>query len=127
MTLVVGIKEFKTMNAEELDKEFKRISEVLSQQFGDGAAIDMQGILFLIGVQELGMGFQKFKKDDKLAVMHIAICTLLERYGYYEFEGRDDDNWPHFKLNEKLPPLKPAQQHLLMRDAIVEYFKEQGI
>jgi hypothetical protein len=115
------------MNAEELDKEFKRISEVLSQQFGDGAAIDMQGILFLIGVQELGMGFQKFKKDDKLAVMHIAICTLLERYGYYEFEGRDDDNWPHFKLNEKLPPLKPAQQHLLMRDAIVEYFKEQGI
>jgi hypothetical protein len=87
----------------------------------------MQGILFLIGVQELGMGFQKFKKDDKLAVMHIAICTLLERYGYYEFEGRDDDNWPHFKLNEKLPPLKPAQQHLLMRDAIVEYFKEQGI
>lgn len=115
------------MNAEELDKEFKRISEVLSQQFGDGAPIDMQGILFLIGVQELGMGFQKFKKDDKLAVMHIAICTLLERYGYYEFEGRDEDNWPHFKLNEKLPPLKPAQQHLLMRDAIVEYFREQGI
>lgn len=127
MTLVASLKEFKTMNAEELDKEFKRISEVLSQQFGDGAPIDMQGILFLIGVQELGMGFQKFKKDDKLAVMHIAICTLLERYGYYEFEGRDDDNWPHFKLNEKLPPLKPAQQHLLMRDAIVEYFKEQGI
>jgi hypothetical protein len=115
------------MNAQELDIEFKRISGVLSQQFGDGAPIDMQGILFLIGVQELGMGFKKFKKDDKLAVMHIAICTLLERYGYYEFEGRDDEHWPHFKLNEKLPPLKPAQQHLLMRDAIVEYFKEQGI
>ena len=52
------------MNTEELDNEFKRISEVISKQFGDGAPIDMQGILFLIGVQELGMGFQKFKKDD---------------------------------------------------------------
>lgn len=114
------------MNNEELDKEFARIAAILSKDFGDGEPIDLQGILFLIGVQELGMGFQKFKKDDKLAVMHIAICTLLERYGYYEFEGRDEDNWPHFKLNEKLPPLKPAQQHLLMREAVVEYFKEQG-
>lgn len=115
------------MNNEELDKEFKRISEVLSKQFADGEPMDIHGILFLIGVQELGMGFKKFKKDDKLAVMHIAICTLLERYGYYEFEGRDEEHWPHYKLNEKLPPLKPAQQHLLMREAIVEYFKEQGI
>jgi hypothetical protein len=113
------------MNAQELDLEFKRISADISERFGDGAPIDMQGILFLIGVQEVGKGFQKFKKDDKLAVMHVAICTLLSRYGYYEYDGHDADGWPHFILNEKLPPLKPAQQHLLMREAIVQYFTEQ--
>ncbi len=99
------------MNNEELEKEWNRIVERLSADFGGGEKIDLQGILFLIGVQELGMGYQKFKKDDKMAVIHIAICTLLEPYGYYEFVGRDEELWPHFKLNEKLPPLKPAQQH----------------
>lgn len=112
------------MNKEELDIEWNRIVKKVSAEFGVEA--DMQGILFLIGVQELGQGFRKFKKDEKLEVMHIAICTLLSRYGYYEFEGQDTEGWPHFKLNEELPPLKPGQQHTLMRDAIVEYFKELG-
>lgn len=110
------------MNKEELDKEWNRIIKKVSTDFGMEA--DMQGVLFLIGVQELGQGFRKFKKDEKLEVMHIAICTLLSRYGYYEYEGHDSEGWPHYKFNEELPPLKPAQQHTLMRDAIIEYFKE---
>lgn len=83
---------------------------------------DIQAILFLIGVQELGGKHQKFSKNQKLDVMHVAICTLLSQYGYYEYEGNDADGWPHFKATEKLPHLKPMQQNLLMRQAIVEYF-----
>lgn len=109
----------------ELEQEFDKVREALSEQFGQ--ELDMQGILFLVGVQELGKGYRKFKKDEKLNVMHIAICTLLEPYGYYAFEGLDKDGWPHWKVNEKLPPLKPAQQGRLMMQAIVEYFKEKGI
>lgn len=93
----------------------------LAPQFGED--IDEQAILFLIGVQELGKGNVKLKKQEKLDVMHIAICTLLTPYGYYEYEGLDKDGWPHWKVNEKLPPLRPIQQELLIRQAIVEYFK----
>ena len=44
--------------------------------------------------------------------------------GFYELEGLDQDGWPHWKSSDKLPHLKPAQQHTLMREAIVEYFAE---
>lgn len=109
------------MEKEEAEKEFNNVLDSLAKQFGDD--IDEQAILFLIGLQELGKGKVKLSKNEKLDVMHIAICTLLTPYGYYEYEGLDKDGWPHWKVNEKLPPLKPAQQQLLMRQAIIEYFK----
>ena len=108
------------MNKEEVDQQFEKVLDSLAPQFGTD--IDEQAILFLIGVQELGKGNLKFTKSQKLDVMHIAICTLLSPYGYYEYEGLDKDRWPHWKVNEKLPPLKPNQQQLLIKQAIVEYF-----
>lgn len=109
----------------ELENNFKEVLKNLSGQFGDD--IDIQGVLFLIGVQELGKGPVKLSKNGKLDVMHIAICTLLEPYGFYEFEGNDEDGWPHWKINSKLPSLKPGQQLQLMKQAIVDYFKNKEI
>src|SRR5690606_39403150 len=70
-------------------------------RFGEGEELDLDAIIFLVGVQELGMGFRKFKKDEKVNLMHIAICRVLEPYGYYEYEGRDADGWPHYKVLER--------------------------
>jgi hypothetical protein len=110
------------MTDTDLEQEFKLTLGKLEDQFGP--ELDMQGILFLIGVQELGKGKRKFSKDQKLEVMHIAICTLLTPYGYYEYVGNDEEGWPHFKATAKLPHLKPAQQGQLMKEAIVEYFRK---
>jgi len=101
--------------------EYKNVLIQISKQFGDD--IDIQGLLFIIGLQELGKGKIKLSKNEKLDVMHIAICTLLSPYGYYEYEGLDKDGWPHWKTIENLPPLKPAQQQEIIKQAIVEYFK----
>lgn len=107
----------------EIEKQWQEVCKKLSLQFDQD--LDLQGILFLIGVQELGKGHKIFSKDEKLALMHIAVCTLLTPFGYYEFAGRDEQGWPHWNLNEKLPPLKPMQQELLVKEAIVDYFKEE--
>jgi hypothetical protein len=40
--------------------------------------------------------------------MHIAICRLLEPYGFYEFY--DEERWPHYRVKEELPPLKAGEQ-----------------
>ncbi len=109
----------------EHEKQFKDVLKALSKQFGDD--IDLQAVLFLIGVQELGKGPIKFSKSAKLDVLHIAICTLLAPYGHYEYEGLDKDGWPHWKVVENLPALKPGQQLYLIKQAVIDYFKNKEI
>ncbi|MBR9830895.1 hypothetical protein GQN54_02245 [Cryomorphaceae bacterium S-15] len=109
----------------EFEKKWKEVVEIVEKRFGEG--VDMQSLLFLIGVQELGHGPKKFTKDQKLDVIHVAVCTLLSRFGYYEFEGIDKDEWPHWKATNKLPYLKSSQQTQLMKQAIVEYFEENKL
>ncbi len=113
------------MNKEELREKWNNIVKELSQKFADGDEMDLDSIIFLIGVQELGLGLRKFKKDEKINLMHIAICRLLEPYGYYKFTGRDDDGWPHFEIMESLPALKAGEQSYLMKEAVVMYFENQ--
>jgi len=96
----------------------------LTQQFAEGDDLNIDGVIYLIGVQELGQGHRTFKKDEKLNLMHIAICKLLEPYGYYEFDFFDKQGWPHYKILTELPILKPGEQSILMKEAIIGYFDQ---
>lgn len=109
-----------------LKQEWESVVKFLSDKFADGDTLDLDAILYLIGVQELGKGIQSFKKDEKINLMHIAICRLLEPYGYYEFDFIDPDGWPHYKTLEELPTLKPGEQTILMKEAIVKYFSSEN-
>lgn len=111
---------------EQLKERWGTLQEKLSRQFADGDLLDLDAIIYLIGVQELGQPHRKFKKDQKLDLMHIAICRLLEPYGYYEFDYFDEESWPHYKILETLPALKAGEQSVLMKEAIVQYFLEKG-
>ena len=112
---------------EELKERWDRLVKLLSDQFSDGDPLDLDSIIYLIGVQELGQLKRKFKKDDKVNLIHIAICRLLEPYGYYEFDYFDDDGWPHYKTIEALPMLKAGEQSILMKEAVVGYFLEKEV
>ncbi|MFS4454558.1 hypothetical protein [Maribacter sp. 2304DJ31-5] len=98
----------------------------LSAKFSDGDLLELDAIIYLVGIQELGQYHKKYKKDEKVNLMHIAICRLLEPYGYYEFDFFDADGWPHYKIKEELPALKAGEQSVLMKEAIVDYFMEKG-
>ena len=74
-------------------------------------------LLYLIGIQELGSGMQKYSKDDKINILHIAVCRLLEPFGYYKFTHYDDDGYPHFVELQTLPELKPNEQQILMNQS----------
>lgn len=110
---------------EQLKKNWQELVEKLSAQFADGDPLELDAIIYLIGVQELGQHQRTFKKDHKLDLMHIAICRLLEPYGYYEFEFFDEEGWPHYITKEELPALKAGEQSVLMKEAIVGYFLER--
>jgi len=109
----------------QLKERWEKLVQMLSDQFSQGEDLDLDAIIYLIGVQELGKVHDKYKKDEKLNLMHIAICRLLEPYGFYEFDYVDKDGWPHYRVREELPPLKAGEQSVLMKEAIVNYFLEK--
>lgn len=106
----------------ELNEEWSRLIIRLERQFGEG--IEIEGIMMLVGIQELGTGFRKFSKDEKLDVLHVATCTLLEPLGYYKYTGTDEEGWPHWEPVNALPSMKAMEQKQLMKKALVQYFKE---
>jgi hypothetical protein len=111
-------------NSTSLKDQWNYLVEKLTQQFSDGDVLNLDSIIYLIGVQELGQGKKAFKKDEKINLMHIAICKLLEPYGYYEFDFFDKDGWPHYKIVTDLPNLKPGEQAVLIKEAIIHYFED---
>ena len=109
----------------QLKERWEELTRKLSDQFADGDDLELDAIIYLVGLQELGQLHRRFKKDEKVDLMHIAICRLLEPFGYYEFDYYDQEGWPHYKLLESLPSLKPGEQQVLMKEAIVMYFLEK--
>ena len=109
-----------SLDLQNLKTKWEDLCNKLGDKFGEEP--DLQVVLFLIGVQELGKGPQKFSKDEKQDLMHIAVCRLLSTFGYYELAGHDQDGWPHWQLLNKLPPLTLREQDLLLKQAAVEYF-----
>jgi len=84
--------------------------------------IDLKGVLFLIGVQELQKGIVSFTKEEKQDILHLAVCKLLTPYGYFKFEKVDEDGWPHWIELKAIKNLSGKQQDLLIKEAIIAYF-----
>jgi hypothetical protein len=86
---------------------------------------DLNAVLFIIGMQELGKGPRLFSKEEKQDLMHIAICKVLSLAGYYELEGQDAEGWPHWKLVKKLPHFDLLEQEKLLKMHVLEYFEKE--
>jgi len=109
---------------EQLVAEWEELLNVLENVLGKRPA-DLNGVLFLIGVQELGKGPITFTKEQKQDLMHIAICKVLSLSGFYELEGLDKDGWPHWRVVEKLPHFSLISQETLLKMHVIRYFKEE--
>ena len=92
-----------------------------------GKTPDLNGALFLIGIQELGQGVREFSKEEKQDLMHIATCRLLSAAGYYRLEGLDEAGWPHWEPVKTLPELTLKEQEQLLKMQVADYLSESGI
>ena len=107
-----------------LDEKWDEVEQILSERFGKTP--DMEATLFLIGIQELGQLNRRFSKEQKPDLMHIAVCTLLSKSGYYRREGTDEEGWPHFTELKKVTGLTAAEQERMLKQHIVTYFENNG-
>ena len=88
---------------------------------------DVETVLFLIGIQELGDIKEKFTKEQKQDLMHVAVCTVLLPSGFYEVEGVDEDGWPHFKQLKAMPEMNTYEQEAFLKDHILLYFQNHDL
>ena len=93
----------------ELERKWQRLRVKLKDTLGKKPK-DLNGVLYLIGLQELGKGNLEFTKVQKQDLLHIAICKVLSLSGYYTLEGLDEDGWPHWKNAKKLPQFDLLEQ-----------------
>jgi len=103
-----------------LNKKWEKLLIKLQSEIT--ADLDLKGVLFLIGVQELQQGIKEFNKEEKQDLLHLAICKVLSPYGYFKFEKLDNDGWPHFTELKPIKNLTEKQQDLLIKQAIITYF-----
>jgi hypothetical protein len=109
---------------EDISIRWLKLRIKLKEQFG--IKPDMDGVLFLIGIQEFGSGKQEFTKEQKQDLMHIAVCSLLAQSGYYVLDGYDEENWPHFTQLKALPDFNMFEQENFLKDHALLYFQQLG-
>ena len=106
---------------DDLQQRWWNLEAKLAERFGKKP--DMEAILFLIGMQETNFIKEKITKEQKQDIMHIGVCTLLQKAGYYKFLYHDEDGWPHFERVRGMPRLESTEQENLLKTQIIDYIK----
>ncbi|MFY0643930.1 MAG: hypothetical protein JXR19_05640 [Bacteroidia bacterium] len=106
------------------DKWFK-IRELIQTKFNK--APDISAILFIIGMRELGVAHTNFTKEQKVKLMHIAVCRVLSYSGHYKLIKTDKLGWPEWELVEKLPYQDLFEQETYLRHHIIHYFEDEEL
>lgn len=112
------------MESWKLEFDWLRIRHLIKDRFQRDALPDLNGVLFLIGIQELGRWKERFTKEEKQDLMHIGVCRLMSYGGYYEFAGRDADGWPHWRKIRPIAVQGLEEQENLLKTYAISYFTE---
>lgn len=106
----------------DFDPEWIAVLKKVQERFGKKP--DLQALLFLIGLQELGQVLEKVSKEQKQDLMHIAVCRLLSEQKLYRYIGRDDEGWPHYEATAALPQLSVDEQERMLKRQVIRYFAD---
>jgi len=110
---------------DDLQQRWWQLEAKLMERFGKKP--DLETVLFLIGIQEFGQIREKFTKEQKQDLIHVAVCRLLSQSGYYELEKTDDEGWPHFKQVKSMPEMSSIDQENFLKDHILLYFENNDL
>lgn len=113
------------MSKDMLTQRWVELESNLVERFGKKP--DLNAILFLIGIQEFGQLRDKFSKEEKQDLMHVAVCHLLSSSGYYALDGHDSDGWPHYRQLKALPELTMFEQENFIKDHVLLYFEQNEL
>jgi len=106
------------------DFEWLQLRHMLKDSFRRKELPDLEAILYLVGIQELGRIKEEFTKEEKQDLIHIAVCSLLSQDGYFRWVGRDDEGWPHYEQSRLLKTISIEEQEALLKTKLLQYFSK---
>lgn len=110
------------LDRSEISVAWPKFAEWLDRTLG--CADDLEGILFLVGIQESDQEFAPdLDKASKQRLVHEGTYCVLERLGCFERVGREVDGFWIWEPHEDLPEdMNASEQDLLLRAGILKYF-----
>lgn len=112
------------VDEETLDGRWERLKTWLDARFGRDT--NLEGILFLIGIQSRGQGFEpKLGKEVKQDLIMEGTYRAFEALGLYRRAGTDAEGGPVWVRAGDVPRLSVDRQEKLLRVAILAYFERE--
>lgn len=107
----------------ELEARWERLQAWLRDRFGRDTGIE--AILFLVGIQTRGRGFEpKLHRDRKQDVIMEGTYAVFERLGIYERVGMESDGaWIYERTIPSIPKMELEEQEKLLKLGILAYFE----
>jgi hypothetical protein len=87
-----------------------------------GITVDLNGVLFLVGMRERGLNFKPFSKEEKLNLINLGSCTLLMEMGLTEINGYDTEGWPTFQQKTVIPEISEESKQKTLQNCAIKYF-----
>ncbi len=107
--------------SEDLTFRWYLVRKQVKEKFGQRP--DINAMLFLIGMNEVGLMKDEWTKEEKQDLMHIAMCKLMSTDGYYRLTKIDEEGWHHYETVKTVPVLEHKEQEEYLKKKIVEYFE----
>ncbi len=100
------------------------LQEWVQERFGREPS--MESILFLIGIQSRGRGFEpELEKDNKQALIMEGTYCVFATLGIYEPAGMErDGSWVWERKMDMPTGLSVDEQETLLQIAVLRYFDE---
>lgn len=109
---------------ENIEDAWDEVLLAMSKHFNITANYEF--LLFMVGIQEKGCGFINFSKQDKMDLINLTKCRMLEREGFLDEEG-EEDGWPLFVPKLHYHSLSDAQKDAIIKRQMIAYIKENQL
>lgn len=108
----------------ELARRWQLVLEWIEHRFEQEPGIE--AILFLIGVQSRGIGYDpEMKKERKQDTIMEGTFCAFEKLGFYERVGLDENGfWIWERSIDQIPKLSIDDQEKLLKLGIVRFFDD---
>ncbi len=89
-----------------------------------GITIDLNGVLFLIGMRERGLSFREFTREEKMNLINLGSCTLYMEMGLTKRTGFDAEGWPVFRQHSLSAEISEERKNKTLQDCAIRYFSK---